>query len=45
MESEEVLKAVFPLLEGVDLASCMAVCKQWNDIAKDRFLLKMYVCQ
>ncbi|AES77640.1 F-box protein At5g39250 isoform X1 [Medicago truncatula] len=40
MESEEVLKAVFPLLEGVDLASCMAVCKQWNDIAKDDFFWK-----
>ncbi|KAK2413097.1 F-box protein [Trifolium repens] len=40
MESEEVLKVVFPLLEGVDLASCMGVCKQWNDIAKDDFFWK-----
>lgn len=36
----EVLKAVFPLLDGVDLASCMAVCKQWKDIAQDDYFWK-----
>ncbi|KAJ8771217.1 hypothetical protein K2173_026053 [Erythroxylum novogranatense] len=40
MSNEEVLKAVFPLLDGVDLASCMVVCKQWRDIAKDDYLWK-----
>ncbi|KAJ8750260.1 hypothetical protein K2173_014175 [Erythroxylum novogranatense] len=40
MANEEVLKAVFPLLDGVDLASCMVVCKQWRDIAKDDYLWK-----
>ncbi|XP_021766480.1 F-box protein At5g39250-like [Chenopodium quinoa] len=35
-----VLKAVFPLLDGVDLASCMLVCKQWRDIAQDDYLWK-----
>lgn len=40
MTYEEVLKAVFPLLEGVDLASCMAVCKQWRDIARDDYFWK-----
>jgi len=40
MASEEVLKAVFPFLEGVDLASCMAVCKLWKDIARDDFFWK-----
>lgn len=40
MAYEEVLKAVFPLLEGVDLASCMAVCKQWRDIARDDYFWK-----
>lgn len=40
MASEEVLKAVFPFLDGVDLASCMAVDKQWKDIASDDFLWK-----
>ncbi|ERM99943.1 hypothetical protein AMTRI_Chr10g224960 [Amborella trichopoda] len=34
----EVLKAVFPLLDGSDLASCMCVCKQWRDTAKDDYL-------
>ncbi|GAB4831732.1 hypothetical protein Ancab_005744 [Ancistrocladus abbreviatus] len=40
MTCEEVLKAVFPLLEGTDLASCMLVCKQWRDVAQDDYLWK-----
>ncbi|GAV65696.1 F-box-like domain-containing protein [Cephalotus follicularis] len=40
MSSEEVLKAVFPLLDGADLASCMVVCKKWKDIAQDDYLWK-----
>ncbi|KAL5582184.1 hypothetical protein UlMin_014626 [Ulmus minor] len=40
MACEEVLKAVFPLLEGVDLASCMEVCKQWRDVALDDYFWK-----
>lgn len=40
MSCEEVLKAVFPLLEGADLASCMEVCKQWRDIAQDDYFWK-----
>ncbi|KAH0985039.1 hypothetical protein GBA52_012216 [Prunus armeniaca] len=40
MTYEEVLKAVFPFLEGVDLASCMAVSKQWRHIAQDDFFWK-----
>ncbi|KAL2938403.1 hypothetical protein RDABS01_021852 [Bienertia sinuspersici] len=36
----EILKMVFPLLEGVDLASCMVVCKQWRDVAQDDYLWK-----
>lgn len=36
----EILKAVFPLLDGVDLASCMVVCRQWRDIAQDDYLWK-----
>ncbi|KAL9297249.1 hypothetical protein ACSQ67_023145 [Phaseolus vulgaris] len=40
MASEEVLKAVFPFLDGVDLASCMSVCKLWKDIARDDFFWK-----
>ncbi|RVX06761.1 F-box protein [Vitis vinifera] len=40
MAYEEVLKAVFPLLEGADLASCMLVCKQWRDIAQDDYFWK-----
>ncbi|THU63529.1 hypothetical protein C4D60_Mb01t16750 [Musa balbisiana] len=36
----EVLKAVFPLLDGKDLASCMLVCRQWRDIARDEYLWK-----
>ncbi|KAG2715538.1 hypothetical protein I3760_03G083000 [Carya illinoinensis] len=40
MTYEEALKVVFPLLEGVDLASCMAVCKQWRGIAQDDYLWK-----
>ncbi|XP_041002746.1 F-box protein At5g39250-like [Juglans microcarpa x Juglans regia] len=40
MTYEEALKVVFPLLEGVDLASCMAVCKQWRDKAQDDYLWK-----
>lgn len=37
---DEVLKAVFPFLDGTDLASCMAVCKQWREIAKDDYFWK-----
>ena len=40
MASEEVLKAVFPFLDSVDLASCMGVCTQWKDIASDDFFWK-----
>ena len=40
MFTEEVLKNVFPLLEGEDLAACMGVCKQWRHIAKDDFYWK-----
>ncbi|XP_054808502.1 F-box protein At5g39250-like [Prosopis cineraria] len=40
MVSEEVMKAVFPLLEGIDLASCMIVCKQWRDLARDDYFWK-----
>lgn len=40
MTYEEVLKAVFPLLDGVDLASCMAVSKEWRDIARDDYFWK-----
>ncbi|XP_010553972.1 PREDICTED: F-box protein At5g39250 [Tarenaya hassleriana] len=38
--SEEVLKAVFPLLDGENLAACMAVCRQWRDIARDDYYWK-----
>ncbi|KAK2989848.1 hypothetical protein RJ640_025507 [Escallonia rubra] len=40
MACEEVLKAVFPLLEGIDLASCMLVAKQWREIARDDYFWK-----
>lgn len=43
MESEfpgEVLKAVFPLLDGKDLVFCMLVCRQWREIAKDDYFWK-----
>ncbi|EYU44182.1 hypothetical protein ABFS82_08G029900 [Erythranthe guttata] len=40
MSYEEILKAVFPLLEGRDLAACMSVCKQWQEIAKDDYFWK-----
>ncbi|KAF7803065.1 F-box protein [Senna tora] len=40
MVPEEVMKAVFPLLEGIDLASCMVVCKQWRDLARDDYFWK-----
>ncbi|KAJ8497875.1 hypothetical protein OPV22_008427 [Ensete ventricosum] len=36
----EVLKAVFPLLDGEELTSCMLVCRQWRDIARDEYLWK-----
>lgn len=38
--SNEIIKAVFPFLEGPDLATCMSVCKQWRDIARDDYLWK-----
>ena len=40
MSYVEILKAVFPLLEVADLASCVAVCKQWRDIAQDDYFWK-----
>ncbi|KAD4887929.1 hypothetical protein E3N88_20002 [Mikania micrantha] len=40
MPSDEILKAVFPLLEGTDLAACMAVCKQWQNMAQDDYFWK-----
>ncbi|XP_071711555.1 F-box protein At5g39250-like [Rutidosis leptorrhynchoides] len=40
MSSDEILKVVFPLLEGPDLASCMAVCKQWLHVAQDDYFWK-----
>ncbi|OVA00782.1 F-box domain [Macleaya cordata] len=40
MTHGEVLKAVFPLLDGKDLASCMQVSKQWRDIAIDDYFWK-----
>ncbi|GAB2212429.1 hypothetical protein Droror1_Dr00020394 [Drosera rotundifolia] len=40
MNSEEVLKVVFPQLDGKDLASCMLVSKQWRDVAQDDYLWK-----
>ncbi|XP_071731019.1 F-box protein At5g39250-like [Rutidosis leptorrhynchoides] len=40
MLSDEILKAVFPLLEGPDLASSMGVCKQWKIIAQDDYFWK-----
>lgn len=38
--SSEVLKAVFPLLDGEDLVSCMLVCRQWRGIAGDDYFWK-----
>ncbi|XP_059318062.1 F-box protein At5g39250-like [Lycium ferocissimum] len=40
MTCEEILKAVFPLLECTQLANCMLVCKQWRDAAQDDYLWK-----
>lgn len=40
MQNEEVLKVVFPLLQGRDLVSCMLVCKLWRDIAQDGYFWK-----
>lgn len=40
MTCDEILKAVFPFLEGEDLASCMGVCKQWRNLARDDFFWK-----
>lgn len=39
----EVLKRVFPLLNGQELAACMCVSRQWRDVAKDDYLWKL-VC-
>lgn len=41
----EVLKVVFPLLSGPDLAACMRVSKQWNFLSKDDFLWKNLCAQ
>lgn len=38
--SGEVLKAVFPLLDGEDLISCMLVCRLWRDVARDDYFWK-----
>ena len=38
--SEEVLKAVFPLMNGKDLALCMCVCTRCRDLAKDDYFWK-----
>lgn len=38
--SEEVLKGIFPLMNGVDLASCMCVCTRWRDLARDDYFWK-----
>jgi len=40
MSSEEVLKVVFPFLDGVDLASCMGVYKPWKELASGDFFWK-----
>lgn len=40
MISSEALKAVFPILDGEDLVSCMLVCRQWKEIAKDDYFWK-----
>lgn len=40
MSYNEILKDVFPLLDGIDLASCMGVSKQWRDIAQDDYFWK-----
>lgn len=36
----EVLKAVFPLLGGDDLGTCLLVCRQWRDAASDDYFWK-----
>lgn len=40
MSCEEILKVVFPLLQGRDLATCMLVCKQWREVARDDYIWK-----
>lgn len=40
MTSTEVWKAVFPFLDGKGLASCMQVCKQLREIARDDYYWK-----
>lgn len=40
MSFNEVLKDVFPLLDGVDLVNCMLVSKQWRDLALDDYFWK-----
>ncbi|KAF5180173.1 F-box family protein [Thalictrum thalictroides] len=40
MPYTEVLKAVFPFLDGKDLVTCMLVCKHWRDIARDDYFWK-----
>lgn len=41
----EVLKVVFPLLNGADLAACMCVSKHWNQLSKDDYLWKRLCAQ
>ncbi|XP_073277511.1 F-box protein At5g39250-like isoform X2 [Primulina huaijiensis] len=37
MSCDEILKAVFPLLDSTDLVTCMLVCKHWQEIALDDY--------
>lgn len=41
----EVLKLIFPLLDGSDLLNCMLVSHQWKDIATDDYLWKCICIQ
>lgn len=40
MSCDEILKAVFPLLDSTDLVTCMLVCKHWHEIACDDYFWK-----
>lgn len=40
MSCDEILKAVFPLLDNTDLVTCMLVCKHWHEIACDDYFWK-----
>ncbi|GLJ13120.1 hypothetical protein SUGI_0205670 [Cryptomeria japonica] len=43
--SGEILKIIFPLMSVQDLASCMRVCKQWRDVAKEDYFWKKLCAQ